>query len=265
MNIGRRFLLYWLILVIIGTTFKIVEKNRILRKEQDDFIILRECIQRKDDYSELSIKPVVERTEANQEKYESDIGEILPEYRKLYEENQDLAGWIRIEGTGIDYPVMQTLNDREYYLHRNFQKEESYSGMPFAGTGNLLESDDDIFIYGHNMKNRTMFTDLMRYENQEFWKKHPIIVLDTLYEHREYKIFTVFYANEDEWEKDSGLIYPVIRNMSEKRSEYLERIMQEGLYDTGIETEIGKALLFLITCSYQEKNQRFVVLGMQID
>ena len=122
MNIGRRFLLYWLILVIIGTTFKIVEKNRILRKEQDDFIILRECIQRKDDYSELSIKPVVERTEANQEKYESDIGEILPEYRKLYEENQDLAGWIRIEGTGIDYPVMQTLNDREYYLHRNFQK-----------------------------------------------------------------------------------------------------------------------------------------------
>lgn len=54
--------MYWLILVIIGTTFKIVEKNRILRKEQDDFIILRECIQRKDDYSELSIKPVVERT-----------------------------------------------------------------------------------------------------------------------------------------------------------------------------------------------------------
>ena len=189
---------------------------------------------------------------------------ILPEYEELARCNPDLAGWIRIEGTGIDYPVMQTIDEREYYLHRNFNEEKSFAGVPFVGTGDLTAENEDVFIYGHNMKNKTMFAGLLNYQELEFWKGHPIIDLDTLWEHRKYKIFAVFYTTEDEWCNADGLFYPAVLKTIEEREQYLKQIKEESLYETGITPDAETIIVFLVTCSYQRNDGRFVVAGVKI-
>lgn len=193
-----------------------------------------------------------------------DIGkqEILPEFRELYEENKDFCGWITIEGTKIDYPVMQSLNDREFYLHRDFYGEDSFAGVPFVGNGDIGNVHGDLFIYGHNMKSGTMFGDLLNYRNNEYWEEHPVIQFDTLWEHREYEIFTAFYAAEDDWSKTEGIFYEKINEIGMDKKEYLRRLKNAGFYETGIMPEEDNLLIFLVICSYQEKNGRLVVVGM---
>ncbi len=86
------------------------------------------------------------------------------EYREIVKGNPDFAGWISSAGTSIDYPVMQMSWEPEYYLHRNFAGEDSFAGVPFMGSGDMKEGD--IFLYGHNMKNGTMFADLLKYQKE---------------------------------------------------------------------------------------------------
>lgn len=109
---------------------------------------------------------------------------ILADYKELYEENNKLYGWLRIDGTNIDYPVMYSPDEPQFYLHKNFNKEDSFSGTPFI----LVPDTNNIIIYGHNMKNKTMFSALRNYKDMKFWKKNPYIEFDTLYK----KIFMKF-------------------------------------------------------------------------
>lgn len=189
---------------------------------------------------------------------------ILPEYEELVQSNPDLAGWIRIKGTRIDYPVMQKIEDREYYLHRNFKKEKSFAGVPFVGSGDLTAENEDVFIYGHNMKNKTMFAELLNYQKQEFWVEYPTIQLDTLWKHQEYRIFTVFYTAEDEWSREDGLFYQAHKNLKTAREAFIKKLIEKGVYETWIVPKKDVPLVFLITCSYQEKNGRFVAVGEQM-
>lgn len=191
--------------------------------------------------------------------------EVLPEYQEVAEENPDFVGWILIEGTNINYPVMQTSWEPEYYLHRDFTGEYSYVGVPFVGSGNIKAEDGDIFIYGHNMRNGSMFADLLQYQKEEFWRTHPVIALDTLWEHRRYEVFAAFYANENEWMQEGGRIYRVLHKNNVSRTEAFRILKEAGAYDTGITPEQDSSLLYLATCSYQEPGSRFVVAGVLID
>ena len=101
---------------------------------------------------------------------------MLPGYAGLYQENPDLFGWLRIEGTRIDYPVMHSPEEPEKYLHRDFSGREAFAGTPFLDGRNTAESDQ-LLIYGHNMANGTMFHDLFQYGSREFWENHPTIRL----------------------------------------------------------------------------------------
>lgn len=183
--------------------------------------------------------------------------EILPEYKELIEKNPDLAGWIRIRGTSIDYPVMQTLEVPEYYIHRDFEGKSSYAGMIFVGGGNMMVEAEPLFLYGHNMKNGTMFSDLLNYQKKEFWEKNSIVLLDTLWEHREYKIFSSFYAVEEDWESEDGIFYTSKANKNLGR-----RAKERGIYETGVVPKQNQSLLILVTCSYHRKDGRFVVAGV---
>ena len=106
---------------------------------------------------------------------------ILPQYRELYKQDTDIVGWIKIGGTEIDYPVMYTADD--FYLSHGFNKEASKSGVPFIDKRCSVEPfGTNTIIYGHHMKNGTMFGKLFHYQQLNFIVEHPVIQFDTLYQ-----------------------------------------------------------------------------------
>ena len=201
-------------------------------------------------------------TEAEEEAPEDE--DITGRYDELYAENPDLFGWITIEGTKIDYPVMHTPDDPEYYLHRSFQKKYSASGVPFMdakcyiGCGNYL-------LFGHHMKNGTMFAGLMDYRKEDFWKEHKTVIFDTLEERGEYEIMAAFYAKiylttdtgVFRWYNYTDLTDEAVFN------EYIAGVEAAKLYDTGMTAEFGDELLTLSTCG-KDSTQRFVVVAKRV-
>ena len=176
-----------LCLLFAGTTAILVDRFEKLRGEQTVFEELagevEEVRAREDSFTnhETRLKPAEEAKQ------------ILPEYAFLYQENNDLAGWVKIEDTRINYPVVSTPEEPEFYLHRDFYGQESYSGTPFIGQGYQAENPI-LMVFGHHMRNGTMFSDLMKYRDDSFWGNHRTIQFDTLYEKREYEIFAAGYA-----------------------------------------------------------------------
>lgn len=247
-------ILWGVLLLFLGT--EIWGRLSVLEEEQKEFDRLRALTNGGKSEGQIH-KSIVEN--GNEEK------EMLIEYRQLYQENPDFVGWIVIEETKIDYPVMQTLEDREYYLHRDFKGDDSFAGVPFVGSGNLLAGNEDIFIYGHNMRNKTMFAELMNYKEKVYWEEHSVIILDTLWEHQKYMIFSVFHADEKEWSEKNGLFSSNNLMISKKRAQYLEEIKEKSIYETGLEPEIHTRLIFLVTCSYQKNNERFVIASYLVD
>lgn len=188
------------------------------------------------------------------------IGEILPEYEPLVTENPDFAGWLLIEGTNINYPVMQTEEDREFYLYRDFYKQDSFAGTPFVGSGDLGDKDGDLFVYGHHMKNQTMFSELLNYRKEAFWKTHQTVSLDGRCERRRYTVFCALYVDEAQWTDREGLFFG---SRKRDRKEWVKRLIGSGLYETGAVPGEDAPLLFLVTCSYQAEGSRFVVAAFK--
>lgn len=195
---------------------------------------------------------------------ETNDPQILAKYRTVYGMNQDMYGWLSIDGIPFSYPVMYTPEEEERYLRRGFDGSYARSGVPFIdkdcqpGTANYV-------IYGHNMTNGTMFAQLLAYEDQEFWKEHPVIGFDTLYEEGEYEIISVFYSRVFmTYEKNVFRFYNYT-DLSDPDvfSEYVGNVMELSLYDTEVDVRYGDELITLITCSYESgvPNERFVVVA----
>ena len=187
---------------------------------------------------------------------------VLLEYQELTLENPDFAGWISVADTRIDYPVMHTPEEPEYYLHRDFYGADSYSGTPFIGQGNLDPRSRNVILYGHHMRNGSMFSDLLKYREREFWETHRFLRFDTLYERQEYEIFAVCYGTGTESAEDSLWIYRFVNGSDEEYRAYVSRLKETAFYETGIEPD-GNPLLLLVTCSYQEADGRFIVAAQQ--
>ena len=114
------------------------------------------------------------------------------EYGELYLKNTDMVGWLSIAGTTLNYPVMQTPNEPNYYLKRNFEKEYSDLGTPYIQENCDITSSDNLIIYGHHIKGGKMFGALEDYKSQSFYEEHKTIQFDTLTERGEYEIVAVF-------------------------------------------------------------------------
>ena len=120
--------------------------------------------------------------------------ERMTKIKKLQEENSDIVGWIEIEGTNINYPVLQGKND-EYYLTHNYKKEKSQKGSIFLSKDyDLKLPSDNLLIYGHNLVNGQMFNNLLKYKDKEFYGKHPDIRFTTEKEDLKFEIFSAFYS-----------------------------------------------------------------------
>lgn len=184
-------------------------------------------------------------------------------YAKLLEANEDFVGWIEIEGTKISYPVMYTPDDPEYYLHRNFEKEYEYSGLPFIdGSCSLDPRSTNVIIYGHNMKNDTMFSHMLDYKDEDFYKKHPYITFNTIYGDGEYEIVSVILARALYGGEEGFRYYGMIDAGNEEEfNEYMDNIHALELYDTGVDAVYGDELLTLSTCEYSQENGRLAIVA----
>ncbi len=188
----------------------------------------------------------------------------------LHKQNPDIVGWITIDGTPIDYPVMQTPAEPEFYLRRNFKKEDSTAGTPFMDAAcDLAAPTANYLIYGHNMKNGTMFHSLKEYENEDFYQEHPVLYYDRLSPDgtREirgtYRIVAGFRSQiyPDSSSAFKYYEYPNITSQ-ERYEEYVRGILSLSAIDTGITPEYGQQLVTLSTCEYHTKDGRFAVVAV---
>lgn len=187
--------------------------------------------------------------------------EIQEPYAALYKENKDLVGWLAIEGMKIDAPVMQGKDD-EYYLHHDFYGKDSKYGSFYVKEQADIDAGTNFIIYGHNMKDGSMFGDLDLYGKKSFYKEHPVISFDTLYEKRTYDIIAVFRSQVYRVEDDVFKYYQFYEAETKKQfDDFYRNIKKLSLYDTGVEAEFGDTFLTLSTCAYHVPDGRFVVVA----
>ena len=193
------------------------------------------------------------------------VPDILPEYEKVHQKNQKLIGWVKIDDTIIDYPVMQTMNN-EYYLDHNFNQEEDRNGCIFMDYQcDVVKGCDNIILYGHHMKSGKMFGTLNKYSSESYFEEHPVIQFDTIYEKGKYQVMYVFRSKVYSEEDVTFKYYQFINAASEMEfNSYLNEMAALSLYDTGVTAAYGDKLLTLSTCDYQEKKGRFVVVAKKI-
>lgn len=191
-----------------------------------------------------------------------DTPPILEEYESVFALNQSTVGWIRIDGTDVDYPVLQTSNN-DYYLNHNFNQEEDRNGSIYLDKDcNIWPRSQNLLIYGHNMKSGKMFGSLKKYKDEEFFKKHQTIQFDTIYEKCNYQIMYVF--NEvihDETEVAFKYYQFINADSEEEFNSYMNEMKSMSLYDTGVDAAYGDAIITLSTCDYTKNSDRFVIVA----
>lgn len=199
----------------------------------------------------------------------TDKGVVSEKYAELYLQNNDIIGWIKIPETRINYPVMQTPEDPEYYLHRNFEKEDSDAGTPFMDCfSNIFIPTGNFLIYGHNMSAGTMFHDLLKYSDRKFYEEHKTFQFDTIYSGGQgtYEVIAAGYSQI--YPENSGAFkYYMHASITEEKefTEYVKGVKELSVYETGVGAEKGDQLVTLSTCAYHTENGRFFVVGKRID
>lgn len=190
---------------------------------------------------------------------------MLPEYRKLYEINSDIVGWLNIGDGLLSTPVMQ--RDNEYYLTHDFYGEEDKHGQVFLDKGNSPQlTDDNTILYGHNItSDRSMFNILARYKDTEFAAEHPVIQLNTLYNRRQYAVAAVYIVST---RPEHGELFDYISYLKfstrDAKQAYIAQIQKRSLIDTGVKMTADDRLLTLSTCTYEFADARLVVVARQL-
>ena len=202
--------------------------------------------------------------EAKQTK-EKEKKERMLKVKKLQEINTDIVGWIQIEGTNINYPVLQG-EDNEYYLNHNYKKQKTEKGSIFLDKSyNWDIESNNLIIYGHNLVNGQMFKDLLKYSKEEFFEQHKTIRFTTAEADKEYEIISVFKSKVyNKTEKNVFRYYDFINSKSEKEyNNFVKQAKEASLYDTKNTAEYGDNLITLITCAYHIDDGRFVVIARE--
>lgn len=192
---------------------------------------------------------------------------ILPEFKLFYEQNPDIVGWIQIPGTKVDYPVMASRNgDQDYYLNHTFKHEESEWGAIYLrrSESDVFKPSDNVTIYGHHMKDGSMFEDINNYYwSESYWNSHRYVYFDTLYERHTYEVFAVFVTSGT---YGLGFNYNNYTNFADGDhfNQFVNKVKELSRWDYGITPTYGDKLLCLSTCEYTTQNGRLVVVARRI-
>lgn len=188
-------------------------------------------------------------------------------YRDSFLANSDMAAWLQIPGTAIDYPVMWTPEDEEYYLRRGFDGSKNSNGCLILDTDSCLEPlTTNLIIHGHNMKSGAMFGTLMDYEEESYFQEHRTITLYTEECQRNYEVIAVFYSQVYKKTDQVFKFYKFFQaDTAEEFDDFYQNIKALSLYDTGVTAEFGDCFLTLSTCAYHVENGRFVVVAKEVE
>ena len=209
----------------------------------------------------------------------ADTERMIPKLTEYYNKNHDCIGWLKIDDTVIDYPVMQNKDDNGYYVYRNFEKKDDQTGCIVMdsdaefGTGTKANNYEDgsrpstnMIIGGHNMRNGSMFGNLDLFRKQAYTQQHNIIKFSTLYEEREYEIMSVFLSQIYMPDQKNVFRYYTFyeANSKEEFDDFIKNIKKLQMFDTGVTAEYGDELITLNTCTYHVTDGRLVVVGKRI-
>ena len=197
----------------------------------------------------------------------SEDKDYLAEYYELYQQNNDMVGWIKVDDTNINYPVMQSIDEPNFYLKHKFDKTYSAYGCPYVQENcDVQKPSDNIIIYGHHMNDGSMFTGLMKFTDKSFWENHKTIEFDTLTDQNQYEVIAVFKTVVYTDSEESFKYYEFTdAENAEDFDEYVAKCKELSLYDTGVTAEYGDKLISLSTCEYSHNNGRLVVVAKRVD
>ncbi len=193
---------------------------------------------------------------------------VLEKYKNLYLKNKNLIGWLKIDDTNIDYPVMKSIHGNgEFYLNHDYNGNDDNNGTLFMDDKcDPLGPSDNLIIYGHNMKSGQMFGGLDNYKSESYYQSHKYVKFDTIYSEGIYEVIFAFqsrvYSEADITFKYYQFIEP---NSKEEFDSGIEAMRELSLYDTDAKVEYSDQLITLSTCDYDESNGRFVVVCKRVD
>jgi len=191
---------------------------------------------------------------------------FIEKVKELQQENPDVKGWIRIEGTIINYPLLQG-TDNDYYFSYNYKKEKTkYGSIMLNYKSDIKDVNSNVIIYGHDMKDAQMFGELLNYKDKAFYETHPTIYIATDEAEAEYQIMYVFLSRVFYKDETNVFRYYQYYNFDSESTynKYLDNCRAIQLYDTRITAEYGDQLITLITCEYSQENGRLVVVAKKI-
>lgn len=257
MNKKYIIILLLLIVILAISSFFIIKEFAENKKETDIYDELQEIvIEENTDIDTTNVDTEIEKS-----KGESSNKYNLENIAKI---NSDVIGWIKIDETNIDYPVMQ---NGDFYLHRNIYKEYSSHGTPYLAEYCNIQYSDNLIIYGHHMNDNSMFAQLDDYKKNSFYNKHKFIKFYSYYNgqtiEKNYEIALVFKTVVY---SDKGFKYFNYTNFNDiqELNEFVDNCKKLQCYDTGVDINYGDKLITLSTCEYSQKNGRIVVVAKQI-
>lgn len=244
------------------------------KKSEDEYDKLRQDTM-------ASTTAATETTSAPTEEFIPDPNDLVPEetfplnrdYKGFYEKNnnKDFVGWLRIDGTKLDYPVMQSpVSEANYYLYRDYNGENSTRGSIYAREEcDVFTPGDNVTMYGHNMKDGSMFAALNAYVDKSAWDNNSLVFFDTFnhetgeVQYHVYKIFAVFKTTANLGE---GFTYQRFENAANQQEfdEFVSNCKKLSFYDTGVTPQYGDKMICLSTCEYTLDNGRLVVAAVRI-
>lgn len=245
----KKFIYFFIIILLIGimliSIYFIYKELKQNKEQEDNFEKLIE---------------IVENT--NNENNNNDNEKI--DLTKLYKLNNDLVGWIKIDNTSINYPIMQSKNNPNYYLKRDFYKKYSTYGTPFLSEQCDIYKSDNNIVYGHNMKNKKMFGELENYKKEIYCNEHQIIELTTLEKISKYQIFVVLKTTA--YNNSSFKYYDYIDFQNEEDyKNFINKCKELSFYKTNKTPEYKNRLLTLSTCEYSNENGRLVIVAYEVN
>ncbi len=190
-------------------------------------------------------------------------------YEELKAQNEDTVGWIYIGGTKVDNVLMQKKDEKDFYIDKGFDKKYLYEGTLYISDISDLTSPSDVVImYGHNMKDRTMFGSLREFEDPEFLSKNDMIIVDNLEDRKEYEITHVMRIRVNVSGGDDFPYYTYSDFKDEENyNSFIEQCNSHVLYDSGKTTEYGDKFVMLTTCeyTYDDGTGRLVIMGKELE
>ncbi len=195
--------------------------------------------------------------------YTKDSDGRLKCYTQLHDKNTDMVGWINIPDTDLSYPVMQQDNN-SYYLNHNFDKAKQSGGLPILDYQcDISKPSTNLIVYGHNMRNGSIFNTLLKYKKEEFYKEHKTVILDSVYEHRTYTIISVFNTKVGS-SKEFKYHEFIDTDIPDEFNAYISTVKGLSLYEIPETALYGDSLITLSTCSYGTSNERMVIVAKRI-